>query len=246
MSIERHLLLAADFLDAIVPLILMVLWAVGQLMGGKPKAKAKAPPARRVPPGQAVVPPPADGRQPTLEETLRREVEQFRQRAEGRAANAPKGPQPARTKREARPARSTPEQAVRRLADTSRPPIAAAAGPLASEPPRTTMPPTGAAVGQHVTKHQSGAREMAAHVQQLGADVAQSDERMQEHLQEKFAHHLGALEHRESAARASAVRSPMVQDLLNLLSQPAGVRQVVVASEILRRPEERWSRPGDV
>jgi hypothetical protein len=244
MSLDHQLPLAADLWDAIVPLIVMVLWALGQLMGGG-KPKPKAPPrVPQAPPGQPVAPLPPGGRQPTLEETLRREVEQFKRRAEGRTAGAPQRQQPASAKRDPRTVRTAADRPVRRLADTSRPAIApAVSGPLAPEPPRTA--PTGASVGQHVAEHLRGAREMAAHVQQLGADVAQADERLQEHLQEKFTHQVGALEHRTEAVRAGAVRSPMAQDLLKLMAQPGGVRQVIVASEILRRPEERWSRRVD-
>ena len=104
-------------------------------------------------------------------------------------------------------------------------------------------------MGQHVAEHLTrSTQQLAAHAQLLGADVAQADERMVEHLQQRFTHQLGALEQRAAEPVKKAVRSPMAQEVLNMLAQPGGVRQLVVASEILRRPEERWRsrQPGDV
>ena len=42
--------------------------------------------------------------------------------------------------------------------------------------------------------------------------------------------------------RASYLAGRSTQQLVELLTKPGGMRQVIVAGEILRRPEERWSR----
>ncbi len=239
-----------DVLEAIVPLIVMVMWAASQLLGNKPKAKPK-PPARPQPPavgnvaGQAA----RGEKPPSLEETLRREVEEFMRRAQGRepakqapAARAPAGPgRPTPQRQEVRPPKRTntqPPERTRRLTDAP----GGLTTPVTQESGRTA--PLGSGVAQHVAQHLTGAQELAAHASKLGAEVALADERLQEHLQGKFVHQLGALQHRETEKRTVA-RSAVAEAIFKALQTPAGVRQIIVASEILRRPEERWKRTGD-
>jgi hypothetical protein len=86
-----------------------------------------------------------------------------------------------------------------------------------------------------------GTQQLVQHAQNLGSDVAQADERLQQRLQQKFVHSIGTL----TPLTATTVEqrpagSSAAQDLRALLSRPGGVRQVIIASEILRRPEERW------
>jgi hypothetical protein len=249
----QYLLLAdlEEVLKAIVPLIFMVLWGAAQLLGNnkaKPKPKPVVrprPPAAGPAAGQA-----AQGGKPlTLEETLRREVEEFMRRAQGREpakpappARAPAGPgRPTPQRQEAPPSKRTnvtPPERTRRLTDAP----GGLTTPLAQESSRTG--PLGAGVAQHVAQHLTGAQQLAAHASKLGADVALADERLQEHLQGKFVHQVGALQHRETEKRTVA-RSPVAEAIIKSLQSPSGVRQIIVASEILRRPEERWSRTGD-
>jgi hypothetical protein len=241
-----------DVLEAIVPLIVMVMWAASQLLGNKPKAKPK-PPARPQPPavGNVVGQQAPGGKPPSLEETLRREVEEFMRRAQGRepakqtpTVRAPAGPgRPTPQRQEDRPSKRTkvePQERTRRLTD--------APGGLTTpkaQPQQLSRPaPLGAGVAQHVAQHLTGAQELAAHTRTLGADVALADDRMREHLQGKFVHQVGSLEHRVEEQR-KVVRTPVAEAIYNSLRTPAGVRQIIVASEILRRPEERWVRTGD-
>lgn len=257
MLMSHHLLLLAnleDTIKVIITIIVMVMWGVGHLVGAaKPKPKPPARP-RPLPPAEPGAAKPGGlgdlgqaGKPATLEETLRREVEDFMRRAQGRTAEPSKRPplaksqQPGPPRREggrsARPA-AAGQAPVRRLTDS---PGGLTTGQSAS-------PPTGAAVGQHVAEHLTrSTQQLAAHAQHLGSDVAQADERMEEHLQQRFTHQLGTLEQRAAEPVKKAVRSPMAQEVLNMLAQPDGVRQLVVASEILRRPEERWRsrQPGD-
>lgn len=238
-----------DVLEAIVPLIFMVMWAASQLLGNKPKAKPKLP-ARPQPPavGNVVGQQAAGGKPPSLEETLRREVEEFMRRAQGREpakqapqVRTPAGPgRPTPQRQDVRPPKRTkvePPERTRRLTDAP----GGLTTPAAQE---ARSAPLGAGVAQHVAQHLTGAQELAAHARTLGADVALADDRMREHLQGKFVHQVGSLEHRAQEQR-KAVRTPVAEAIYNSLKTPAGVRQIIVASEILRRPEERWSRPGD-
>jgi hypothetical protein len=243
----HHLPLAGlmDVLQALIPLIVMVMWAIGQLGGNKPKQKPARP--RPAPPANPPAPVAAAGqgaKPPTLEETLRREVEEFMRRAQSREPAPPakpgNAPQPVPQRRESRPTRPpTPraDQPVRKLVDSP----GSLTTARAPEAPRGA--PTGAGVSQHVAQHLSGAQTLATHAQHLGAEVAQADERMAAHLQHKFDHQLGTLEKQVATQPQRVVaRPPAAQALVSLLTQPGGIRQVIVASEILRRPEERWSR----
>ena len=249
-----HLLFAAD-LDDIIKVVItigaMMLWAASHLFSGKPKAK---PPVvmrqRPQAPPQPGMAPAAGGQPPTLEETLRREVEEFMRRAQGREPAAQqrptakpqmqRQPQQPPQRRAAPPAKKpTAQQAKvppRRLTDApgSQP------SPMTIEAGRGAL--TGSTVAQHVTEHLAGAQSLGAHAERLGADVGQADERLQEHLQHKFTHQLGALEQRTVASTTKATRSVVAQDLFALLSKPSGMRQLVLASEILRRPEDRWEK----
>lgn len=236
----------ADLVEAVVPLIVMVMWAVSQLVVNKPKPR---PPVRQRPAAPLKPAGPASaggGQPPTLEETLRREVEEFMRRAQGReparAPNKPSPPEPSRREsRPARPAAETPPR-VRRLTEAPAP----LSTPQVSQPIGRSAP-LGAGVGQHVAQHLGGVQQLAAHAQHLGADVAQSDAKMSAHLQQKFSHQVGALAHQgDDPLTRKDARSPAAQTLMNFLIQPGGIRQIILASEILRRPEERWAPGGSV
>jgi hypothetical protein len=87
----------------------------------------------------------------------------------------------------------------------------------------------------------------------LGQEVAQSDEKLEHRLKSVFDHQVGRLANVPGeAARASMADeppearmggSPLGLELAALLADPAGMRQAILVSEILRRPTERWSRP---
>jgi hypothetical protein len=253
MNIAAQLPLAApdifEVIQGIVVIILMIAGAASHLFTAKPKPKPPARPRPVNPPPNAGAPGGAAGiggaggqaKPPmSLEETLRREVEEFMRRAQGREPAPQQRSKPQKPGPQRQPQRPTKQpaadQPVRRLADTSRPAIAPAAQPV--QPPRSTT--LGAGVGQHVAQHLTGGAEIAAHVQHLGADVAQADERLAAHLQAKFTHQVGNLQHQDTGEQRKVVRPPVAQSLVDLLRQPGGARQAVLLSEIFRRPEERW------
>ncbi len=244
MNFDAHHLPLADAettAKIVLAVLGMIIWAVSHLFGNKGNAKPAARPRPQAPrpPG---VGPAAGGQPTTLEETLRREVEEFMRRAQGRESTAqqPKNPQKGPQRRQTPPAKKTVAQQAktppRRLTDApgSQP------SPLTIEAGRGAL--VGSSVAAHVSEHLAGAQTLAAHAQKLGADVAQADERLQVHLQEKFTHQIGALEQRIVETTVHAKRSVVAQELFALLSKPSGMRQLVLASEILRRPEDRWER----
>jgi hypothetical protein len=263
MQLAPQILLAdlGDVLQPLAPIIFVVLYGVAHLVGNLQQEKRKAPPRPRpveppqdfgrLPAGNAAPANAAGGKQPTLEETLRREVEEFLRRAQGQPPQQQK-PQPQRAQQrpqQNRPAARRPnlpqlrsgrqserpaehQEQPRRLVESQRPEPAAPLSPLTDTRPSYTPTPLGSGVALH-------SQTLAQHAQTLGADVAQADERMQEHLRQKFVHPMGDLSPTTSVQR-QATGTPAAQQLRELISRPGGIRQLIIAHEILRRPEERW------
>jgi hypothetical protein len=274
MALTTLILLAdiGDVLSSLAPIIFVILYGIAHLVGNLQQEKRKPPVRPR--PAQ----PPQDfrgagagagnaaaGNPTTLEETLRREVEEFLRRAQGqpqqhqqpqqaqrpqqRSQQRPQqGRQdrqrpslaPSRGGRQPERTADRPDQ-VRRLVGTPRSEVTpTGVEPLRSEPLTTTVvaEPMGAGIARHVAEHLS-TQALVQHTQQLGSDVAAADSRMQDHVRQKFDHQLGALAPRTSLQQQGG-GSPAAQQLRALLSRPEGVRQVIIASEILRRPDERW------
>ncbi len=106
----------------------------------------------------------------------------------------------------------------------------------------------GSSVEAHVKEHiRSGVFD--EHISHLGEDVDKSDDRMEAHLHEYFEHDLGALGARTSAAADSSLdddspgqRAKTIEpeSFLDLLRNPASIRQAIILSEILARPSDRW------
>lgn len=101
-------------------------------------------------------------------------------------------------------------------------------------------------VAEHVTGHMSR-DEFAARAAHLGAELSQTDERLEARLHQKFDHGLGNLSARRLAREAADLEqrgldtAPTLADnLLTLLSTPQGVQQAIILSEVLDRPTDRW------
>jgi hypothetical protein len=105
--------------------------------------------------------------------------------------------------------------------------------PVTIVPPKESRRET---LQEHVAKHISTA-DVIQHMGTLGADVGQADEKMAAHLQEKFQHQVGALEQRQKRPERQVKQNTAAAEFAQLLRSPNGMRQVIIASEILRRPE---------
>jgi hypothetical protein len=240
----------ADIFDQIkiwAPIIFFVLYGIAQVVGSVQQEKRKAarkrpPPAPDLPKNPAA--PQAGGKPPTLEDTLRREVDEFLRRAQGQAPPAQKTP-PAR---KAPPKQAEPTR-PRRL--EPRPQPAAAPPAPATPPPARSAPAARRSISQRVEQDLRGAAsvaqhagalgaEVAQHAVTLGADVAQADERMEQHLREKFSHQLGTFVHAEHGDAKPAAHTKIALDIRKMLASPEGAKQLIVASEILQRPTHRW------
>ncbi len=239
---DTHLLAAADVWEMVIGAIFFILWTVGQLMGGREEAKRKVKP-KRPKPQQPVAPQPGEwagaGKpeaQPAAprnqEEALRSEVEDFLRRAQGKPAQPkttrPKpAPQPPVESEVARPVVVRTQQ---RAKPTPQPPRRQ---PLA-QPITPELRREG--VAEHVTRHLD-TKDIAEHSGALGAELGQTDERLESRLHEKFDHDLGSLEPLEDQDEAKLKRPDVAADIAAMLCSPDGVRQLIVANEILRRPQ---------
>lgn len=261
----HHLPLAdfAETLKVVMPIIFVVIYGVAHLVGALQQEKKKREQRPKQPdpvelelgrPSRAERPAadrgdPGLGKPIGLEETLRREVEEFLKRAQG-------GPAAPQAKRPAGPARQRPtaaQQKPRQLQQPVEPPTRR----LVDDPQSITgrkqvepvlevvrsSAPTCAAVDAYVTEQMRGVAAIGQHAQRLGEEVAQADDRMQAQLQQKFDHRVGTL----APSSASTISqqdvipgSSAAREFRELLARPGGMRQMVIANEILRRPEERW------
>jgi hypothetical protein len=68
--------------------------------------------------------------------------------------------------------------------------------------------------------------------EELGSIVSQADEKMEARLHEQFDHELGQLEHAEAAKRAVSTGG-----LVAFLRSPQNLRNAIIFSEIMRRPD---------
>lgn len=110
---------------------------------------------------------------------------------------------------------------------------------------------SGEEVASHVRQHMDTSN-FTRRAASLGASVDQSDDRMEAHLQQVFVHRLGNLSKREPAAapvapgpeKAAVVETPATKSaqstaaaLVAILRDPNQLRNAVLLSEILKRPE---------
>jgi hypothetical protein len=95
-----------------------------------------------------------------------------------------------------------------------------------------------------------GNRGFAQRAEHLADDIVRADQQMEEHLQKSFNRKVGTLDSTtqgrstepvtDTAAKADAGPQSQAAVLAELLASAQGVRQAVILSEILERPEHRW------
>jgi hypothetical protein len=258
-----------ETLRVVMPIIFVVIYGVAHLVGALQQEKKKRAPLPRPEPGEADPnrperigadrlagnPVDANRNKPaTLEETLRREVEEFLKRAQGQpaappqSAKRPAGPQRQRPAQPQKPrpqqqrAEQSAEPVTRRLVNDPQSVTGRKQAEPAFEVTRSGLP-AGAAVDAYVTEQMRGVASIAQHAQGLGEEVAQADDRMEAELKRKFDHRVGTLA-RSSASTISlqdaVPGSTAAREFREILARPGGMRQMIIANEILRRPDERW------
>jgi hypothetical protein len=103
----------------------------------------------------------------------------------------------------------------------------------------------GSRLSSSVAQHLRGTTEIARHATNLGSEVDQADDRLEARLHKTFDHQVGTLKNTSEAApvrvamqTTEALAASM--NLTRLLSNAQSIRNGIILSEVLTRPEQRW------
>jgi hypothetical protein len=237
--IERGIVLAdGEWIGLAVFVIFVLFNLLSQASSRWKEIQQEAARRRQMPP-----PEPAPKRADPIED----EIAEFLRRAAER--QKPAGERP--------PSRPAPPPVLAEPVNRpSRPPAAK------PQPVVIAEPATHESVAEHVGRRMKRPKFGKVGSGKLGQKVAQPDDKIEERLREKFEHQVSSLASAQgetpAAAPAAAVPaaaesnvptdlaagSPTLDaaSLAALLTNPVTLRQVILANEILRRPEERWTR----
>jgi hypothetical protein len=172
---------------------------------------------------------------------MRDEVEEFLRRAAQRRAQAE-----AKRRDQQAPQQQNPQQAPpQRLAPIQRAPLREQQLEPVVEIIEAEEADAGSRLTSSVAQHLRGTTEIARHASSLGYEVDQSDERLEARLHKTFDHQLGSLKNTSTAApekvamqTTEALAASM--NLTRLLSNAQTIRNGIILSEVLARPEHRW------
>ncbi len=96
-------------------------------------------------------------------------------------------------------------------------------------------------LGEHLDKS-----SLVSSGAQLGAEVGLADEKLESHLHDAFDHRLGSLGARLEGSKDAtdlpeSTKAPtMASEIAALFRSTKFIRQAVIMSEVLQRPEHRW------
>lgn len=97
-------------------------------------------------------------------------------------------------------------------------------------------------VSDHVKRYLD-VSDIVQHVDELGDEIEQADERMEAHLDEVFDHDVGKLTSGKKKSvtdempQSKLSENQMAKEILKLLQNPKTVRQSIMIAEILKRPD---------
>ena len=167
-------------------------------------------------------------------ENFLRRVAQMRAEAEqGKAQPRPAPPKPPPKRREPRP----PSPPARLVPARPEMPVSQ---PVEVEIVDAELAARGDSVGRHVAEHLRGTEQIAEHTRHLGEEVDLADDKLEAHLHEVFDHQLGRLKKSTIEAGAQGRQAAVevtAGQLQQMLRTPQSIRDAIIMSEILRRPE---------
>jgi hypothetical protein len=210
----------AEWIKLVIPIVMFSIYILNMLLGAKsPAAKqARARQQARVNPP----PPPAADKQ-----RVEDEVGEFLRRAAQQRSGKENRPAPAAQ------AAKPPKPARKPLADT------AASREIATPTAVEGRPRTLATSITDSYAQRNRPERVAA-----SSEVTQAVDSMESHLAQTFDHSLGAMSGSGSSTggekTAATPPSSTANELVAMLRDPQSIREAIVISEVLRRPEERW------
>jgi hypothetical protein len=246
----RHdlLLLAVgigDLLSALVPVVVFIIWVIGQIANRQAAAPPK--PVRRAdqrPAGDwdmddddddVIVAQPANAGGP--KKTVFDEIEQFLARARQQAQQVQQDQQPGGLLN--RPAVARPVIAEPVMAEMVVPRGGLASDVTAGGSNLGTRDRVGASINRT-----TDTSDVTANVEGLGDSVEIADDVMEAHLREVFDRRLGSLQQDTMAASSASKKTgkavPAPVGFAAMFANSGSVRQAIVLNEILQRPADRW------
>lgn len=171
-----------------------------------------------------------------IEEFLKRAAERRKQQQQNRP---PPPAQPQKARRVVEPAEVEivdPIQVVKPAKSRSKPRKS-----LSQKRPNLKRDMRDQSVSEHVRQH-IDTRDVSEHADHLGERIQDVDDQVSERIHRKFDHDVGQLDDMptvqddEVATVTDTQYSRLANDLLKMLSNPESVRQAILVSEILSRP----------
>lgn len=218
---------ASDVIGVVVFLVILIISAISQAIGKAKEAQQQQRPRPPVRPA------------PNPQDPVVRELDEFLRRA---AAGGKAQPKPARPRQQAAPVRPQPQAArpvaPRAPAAPKAPPVLVAQPVLAQAAEELEEIRLEPAVADRLSQA-ADQRLSSQKEQSLGAGVAQAQRQMSQKLSEDFSHKVGRLAGAKQDA-ATELPATAAAGLAAMLASPVDVRQAILLSEILQRPEHRW------
>lgn len=229
-----------DWWDLAVPAVIVLISVLSFLWNAFVGAakKLNQPQQAR---GERPLPPAGQGQQPappvepTVQEKLNAEIEEFLRRANERRGNKNRGAAPPAQQQK----KQQREQPAQQPGGQSKP--RQDAGEKKKRRERES-------VTQSVEEH-LGSGKFEAREQSLAADVTRSEAEMSQHVQQVFEHRLGSLGETtaegqptsgETKATQSAQQKAEALAVAGLFLNQENLRRAVILREILERPTDRW------
>jgi hypothetical protein len=172
---------------------------------------------------------------------MARDIEEFLKKATERRAAQQQG----RTAAPANPPRQpvdAPAQNREQPRPILRPPMPAATPVIVDDEEVEIVDPIGLSVSQHVSRH-IDTKDITSRADSLGDEVALADDKMDARLHQKFDHGLGSLADQKSkhAGKKSSKKKiralTPAQNVFEMLRSPKSIRDAILISEILKRPD---------
>ena len=240
-----------NILSVVVPLLFLVFWVLGQMGEAKKKAAAKAEARKRhhqpVAPGQeAQLPKKAGPAHADQADSLRQQVEAMLHEASFGTAERP-GKSPLAPP--AAPGSTGRDPTIEVLVDED--PATVAVAPFDSarrkEGRRLSwiQPILDQADPEPLAEQVARAvdtERLSERASRVGDEIVLAENKFESSVEGKFSNDLGTLKdtHREGAYKQRSYENLVARRLASLLTNPEGVREAMILSEILNRPVDRW------